>query len=92
MIYKHTHPSLFKDIRSRIRNPKGHDYAAIQIVLIIGLSLSTVCLGMRLYMKNRLCNNLGKEDRKPPIINRTSLVNIRYHNVSRTIETLDIGY
>lgn len=92
MINKHTQPSLFKDIRSRIRNPKGHHYGTIQIVLIIGLSLSTACLVMRLYMKHRLSKNFGTEDCKSPTVNRTSLVNIRYHNVSRSIEALDIDY
>ena len=92
MTNKHAQPSPFNDKRSRIRNPKGHHYEAIQIVLIIGLSLSTVCLGIRLYMKHRLRKSLSTEDCESPTLNQTSLVNINYSYVSRTIKALDIGY
>lgn len=68
MINKYTQLGPLKDVRSRIRNPKGHHHSAIQILLIIGLSLSTVCLGMRLHMKHHLCKNLAMEDRKSPTV------------------------
>lgn len=54
----------FNGLRSKLRNPNGRHYHAIQIVLIIGLALSITCLCIRLYIKRLLCKKFTPEDSK----------------------------
>lgn len=75
IIDKQRHLSHSNGVRSRVRNPKRHHYHAIQIVLIIGLALSTISLCMRLYIRRRLCKKLMTEDSKYPVSSHLGIAN-----------------